>query len=72
MKGLIQKHPFASGNRRTAFVVAEDFLLNNRAKFGVGNNPHQARIMTGIREGFYTHDEIKDWLKHGKIRAFKR
>ncbi len=29
LKGIIQKHPFASGNRRTAFIVAKDFLLSN-------------------------------------------
>ena len=25
LKGLIQKHPFASGNRRTAFIVVKIF-----------------------------------------------
>lgn len=72
LKGLIQKHPFASGNRRTAFVVVKDFLLVNKAKFAIKDDPAQARVMIGIREGFYTDAEIKEWIKNGKIKEFKR
>lgn len=72
LKGLIQKHPFASGNRRTAFVVVKDFLLINHQKFGVKDGPEQVKIMTGIREGFYSDEELKEWLKNGKIRKFNR
>ncbi len=31
-----------------------------------------ARVMLGIREDYYTHEEIKEWIQHGKIKAFKR
>ena len=72
LKGLIQNHPFASGNRRTAFIVIKDFVINNNLKFGIRDHPSQAKIMTGIREGFYTDIEIKEWIKNGKIREFKR
>ena len=72
LKGLIQKHPFASGNRRTAFIVAKEFLLSNQKAFNIEDNPTQARAMQGIRENYYTNDEIKEWIKHGKIREFKR
>ncbi|MBI4149457.1 type II toxin-antitoxin system death-on-curing family toxin [Candidatus Woesearchaeota archaeon] len=71
-KGLIQKHPFASGNRRTAFIVAKEFLLSNHQAFNIEDNPLQARAMQGIRENYYTDDEIKEWITHGKIREFKR
>ena len=70
--GLIQKHPFASGNRRTAFVVVKDFLLLNNARFHVKDEPKQAKVMQGIRENFYTMEEIKEWIKNGEIREFKR
>ncbi len=72
LRGLVQKHPFASGNRRTAFIAAKDFLLRNNAKFGVKDDPGYARVMQGIRENFYSEDEIKEWIKHGKIREFTR
>ncbi len=71
-KGLIREHPFASGNRRTAFIVTKEFLRKNKARFAVKNNPKQARVMLGIRERYYQDSEIKEWLKHGKIREFKR
>ena len=72
LKGIIQKHPFASGNRRTAFIATKDFILRNRSKFGIKNDPRYARVMLGIREGYYSTDELKEWIKHGKIREFKR
>lgn len=28
--------------------------------------------MVGIREGFYTREEIKSWLKGDELRPFKR
>jgi death-on-curing family protein len=72
LKGLIQKHPFASGNRRTAFIVTKEFLLNNKAKLKVKDDPKYARVMIGIREDFYKDSEIKEWIKNGKIREFTR
>jgi len=29
-------------------------------------------VLNGIRENYYTREEIKKWLKGGKIREFKR
>lgn len=72
LKGLIQKHPFASGNRRTALIAVKDFLLKNDEVFGIKDDPTQARSMIGIRENFYKDEELKEWLKHGKIRKFER
>ncbi len=72
LKGLIQKHPFASGNRRTAFVVIKEFISVNKGRFGIENEPHVAIVMRGIREGYYSDEEIKEWIKHGKIREFRR
>ena len=72
LKGLIQKHPFASGNRRTAFIATKDFILTNSHTFGIKDDPSAARAMQGIRENYYSHNEIKEWLKHGKIKKFTR
>lgn len=72
LRGLIQKHPFASGNRRTAFLVTEDFILDNNHKFIIRDDPQFAQALQGIREHYYSDEEIKEWLKHGKIREFKR
>ncbi len=69
---LIVGHPFASGNRRTAFIATLDFLKLNRAKFGITDNIQNANVLKGIREGYYSKNEIKEWIKNGKIREFKR
>jgi len=72
LKELTISHLFASGNRRTAFIVAKEFLLSNQKAFNIEDNPTQARAMQGIRENYYTNEEVKEWIKHGKIREFKR
>ncbi len=59
-------------NRRTAFIVVKEFLLANHASFHVKDDPHYAKVMQGIRESFYATEEIKEWIKNGKIREFKR
>ena len=72
LKGLIQKHPFASGNRRTAFIVTKDFIISNNEKFKIKDDPKYAKVMLGIREDYYQDKEIMGWIKDGKIRQFKR
>lgn len=70
LKGILQEHPFASGNKRTAFVVMKNFLYYNNIKsFKLEHDP---KILQGIRENFYTETEIKEWLLGGDIREFKR
>jgi prophage maintenance system killer protein len=72
LKNLIQGHPFASGNRRTAFIVVKEFLIMNNKPFKVIDDPNHAKVMQGIRENFYTDKEIKEWFSHGKIKEFRR
>src|SRR3989338_2992695 len=72
LKGIVQKHPFESGNRRTAFVATKEFLLMNGARLGIVDEPENARILLGIRENYYADAEIREWVHHGKIRAFER
>ena len=72
LKALVKKHAFASGNRRTAFIAAKFFVLSNGGSFRIVDDPHYARAMQGIREDYYSEEEITEWIKHGKIREFKR
>jgi len=72
LKALVQKHAFASGNRRTAFIAAKSFVLSNGGSFKIADDPHYARAMQGIREDYYSDEELMEWIKHGKIREFKR
>jgi death-on-curing family protein len=72
LKGVVKKHPFASGNRRTALIAVKDFLLLNEETLGVKDDPDQARVLVGVRENFYKDEELKEWLKNGKIKKFER
>ena len=72
MKSLVQNHPFASGNRRTAFIVTKDFLIANHSMFNIKDDPRYARVMVGIRERFYKDEEIKNWIMKGDIHEFIR
>lgn len=72
LKGIIQKHPFASGNRRTAFLAAKISLAENKARFGVKDDSASARVLQGIRESYYNDEEIRRWLQDGTIREFIR
>ncbi len=72
LRGIIQKHPFASGNRRTAFISTKDFLISNGFKFEIKDDPSYAKVMQGIREDYYSPEELKEWIKNGQIKEFKR
>ena len=41
-------------------------------KFGIKDDPHYAMVMLGIIENYYSKEEIKEWIQHGKIREFRR
>jgi death-on-curing protein len=69
LMSLVRSHPFESGNRRTAYVISKAFLKAN------GKNPKNMQdedVFRGIRAGFYSKNEIKDWLKGNEIRKFSR
>ncbi len=66
---LTRRHPFASGVRRTAYAAARLFLEANGEFVHVKYDPN---VMQGVRERFYTKEEIMNWLKGHEIRKFKR
>lgn len=72
LKELIKKHPFASGNRRTALSAAILFLESNGQKPNLRNHKELSKTLQGIREDYYSKSEIKDWLMRGEIREFNR
>jgi len=45
LKCSVQKHPFASGNRRTALIVIKKFLLSNNSRFGIKDDPKYAKVL---------------------------
>jgi len=69
---LTRMHAFESGNKRTAFLTTKKFVITNRKRFRIPDKEKNVKIMIGIRENYYTQKEIKEWIKYGKIKTFKR
>lgn len=69
MTGLVRAHPFASANRRTAYIATKLFLELNGKPMVVAHDP---KVLVGIRERFYSDAEVKSWLKGDGIRPFVR
>jgi prophage maintenance system killer protein len=59
-------HPFASGNRRTAYFTANKMLWKNEGFAMLKKQDNRAEIMNKIRKGELSHDEIKDILRNNK------
>jgi len=60
--GLARNHPFADGNKRTAAVVSETFLLLN----GFALTATDADVAVAFLElaaGALTEDELADWFR---------
>ncbi len=74
LHGIVCKHAFASGNKRTGFFLTRAFIERNGGVFCIqeAGDETNRKILTGIREGFYSLDEIERWLKDGKIKEFVR
>lgn len=66
---LVKGHGFASGNRRTAYMTTRIFLQINGEKILASNDE---TVLQGVREGFYSITELKNWLMGNEIKTFHR
>jgi len=69
---LTRIHAFESGNKRTAFLSTKKFVLKNEGKFNIPDTIDNVKVMIGIRENYYSQNEIKEWIMNGKIKIFER
>ena len=65
------KRPFASGNKRTAFLMAYAFLIQNGLYQESTANPvidepdRNTSVLVGTRQGYYTVDDLAEWYETG-------
>ncbi len=60
--GIARNHPFADGNKRSAWVLARLFLALNGVKIAFA--PEDAiRAMLALAAGELTEDELADWFR---------
>ena len=69
---LTRIHAFESGNKRTAFLSTKKFVIKNEGKFNIPDTINNVKVMIGIRENYYSQNEIKEWIMNGKIKKFER
>ncbi len=60
--GIARNHAFLDGNKRTAWVVAETFLLKNGYELIAGDRDGVA-AMLGVADGTMTEREFARWLR---------
>lgn len=60
--GIAKNHPFNDGNKRTAFVVTELFLLLNGYEL-MADDAACVLIMLNVAEGAITEGEFGAWVR---------
>jgi death-on-curing protein len=60
--GVARNHPFVDGNKRTAFVAVETFLLLNGMELGA-SDAECVVAMLDLAAGEMTEEEFADWLR---------
>ena len=72
LEGLVKTHGFASGNKRTGFVVTTYFIKKNGGKTRFDDFYMVEKVLRNIR--LYNTVEIAEWLRTGDIdeSRFKR
>lgn len=60
--GISRNHPFVDGNKRTALVVAETFLIDNG--FGLNaTDPELVVLIEDLAGGEIGEDELANWFR---------
>lgn len=68
--GLARKHPFIDGNKRTAFVCAELFLLLNGWELAVSDAECVTRMLL-LAAGDLSESAFAAWLRAGSVELKK-
>lgn len=63
IKGLTKAHAFGSGNRRTAYLVGEIFLVKNGEKLKDRDPEEVIDMLKKVREGRISDTDFKKWLE---------
>lgn len=60
--GIARNHPFMDGNKRTAWVVAETFLLKNGYEL-IASDGDGVRTMLEVADGSMPEPDFASWLR---------
>jgi death on curing protein len=60
--GIARNHPFVDGNKRTAAVVSETFLMLNGCRLAA-SDAELVVAFVALAAGELTEDELADWFR---------
>ena len=66
--GITKNHPFIDGNKRTALLTANIFLLDHGHDIGA-NDADLLAVMLRISDGSMTEAQLAEWLRRNIIPA---
>lgn len=66
--GIARNHPFADGNKRTAWVIARLFLKLNGVEVAF-DKKDAIRMMLGLASGQLAEEEVTRWFREHVIPA---
>ena len=66
--GIARNHPFVDGNKRTALVVCETFLIDNGFALNAAD-AELAVLFEGLAAGAIAEDDLAAWLRERIERA---
>jgi len=61
--GIARNHPFADGNKRTAAVISETFLVLNGYDMPNTSDAEVAAAFIALAAGEVPEDELADWFR---------
>jgi death on curing protein len=64
--GIARNHPFVDGNKRTALVVMEAFLVVHGFELR-GDNPEAVALILTLAAGEITEDQLALWVRENMM-----
>lgn len=61
-------HPWANGNKRTAYGIA-DFILADSGYRVVASNEDVIKFMLEVAQGNVSRGDVEKWLRHNTTHA---
>lgn len=66
--GIARNHPFVDGNKRTAAVVCETFLMLNGSRLDA-TDAELVVVFLALAAGELTEEELAGWLREHLVSA---
>jgi len=66
LESIVKNHPFADGNKRTGYVLARLFLMNEHLDI-LANQEQKYCLVISIASGELNFEQIKKWLQDNSV-----